>query len=114
PPRSTLFPYTTLFRSFRDLLVTQFQLDPQVKKELLFLSKPGRSLLVALEQLHADDLLERRQALVDHIVGNQFRAGAPLGPSNLVQDATPNRLPDVRLKAFRPAALYAIECLNRR
>src|SRR5204862_858414 len=83
PPRSTLFPYTTLFRSFRDLLVTQFQLDPQVKKELLFLSKPGRSLLVALEQLHADDLLERRQALVDHIVGNQFRAGAPLGPSNL-------------------------------
>src|SRR3712207_7481546 len=30
PPRSTLFPYTTLFRSLRDLLLPLFTGDPAV------------------------------------------------------------------------------------
>src|SRR5256885_14975460 len=29
PPRSTLFPYTTLFRSVLELLITSYQYDPE-------------------------------------------------------------------------------------
>src|SRR3989441_8296161 len=36
PPRSTLFPYTTLFRSAVNALLTRTELDPQMVDEVIF------------------------------------------------------------------------------
>src|ERR1035441_10998542 len=61
PPRSTLFPYTTLFRSrwrYRELLIIN-QLHPQ--RVLLFRSEEHTSELQSLRHLVCRLLLEKKK-----------------------------------------------------
>src|SRR3712207_6972334 len=48
PPRSTLFPYTTLFRSETEMLVYRAERDGRVWLNPTFLIKPGKRFCASL------------------------------------------------------------------
>src|SRR2546422_11314803 len=56
PPRSTLFPYTTLFRSLRKAARIEHQLEPLAHRQREVLVALGADLEVLLDVLLVDDL----------------------------------------------------------
>src|SRR2546425_9615426 len=65
PPRSTLFPYTTLFRSRHRLLGPLFDARPQLAQALLAL--PG-------QLLHLDELLLDGEQVRAHVAAQLHRS----------------------------------------
>src|SRR3712207_7678271 len=64
PPRSTLFPYTTLFRSYKKTAYTQlgvmlFILIVGLLIEPLFISKPEEPVVVVIPQ----EFIQKKQAV---------------------------------------------------
>src|SRR3712207_9234713 len=55
PPRSTLFPYTTLFRSDTVLLLRFFEADGRIRKAISCLKNRGGAHEDAIRELRIDD-----------------------------------------------------------
>src|SRR3712207_8668374 len=90
PPRSTLFPYTTLFRSALDLL-----------RDAVLI---GRELAVEEEARGADDAVEERPYLV-----GQVQEG--LVPAALLLQGDRK---STRLNSSHANISYAVFCLNKK
>src|SRR2546426_6135309 len=90
PPRSTLFPYTTLFRSCEKPSIEADDLDP-------VRALPGRILL---------QQLERASRLLDRVDRDRFRL-FPRG------DEKPDRK-STRLNSSHLVISYAVFCLKKK
>src|SRR3989449_1785254 len=115
PPRSTLFPYTTLFRSVKGFLVGSFPLTIETPSQIasqvanakllglgddyLRLYRERLSAVTALQARAAAARLYRRSELTIVVVGDAARIGARL------QAIAPVRIVDVDGKPLTPADL---------
>src|SRR2546426_1955748 len=69
PPRSTLFPYTTLFRSkIDDLVEEQGAASGKLELSLLALMRPGERALLVAEQLRLDQDRKSTRLNSSHLV----------------------------------------------
>src|SRR2546425_2260568 len=107
PPRSTLFPYTTLFRSVEDDVEPQVHRTPrEVAREPRRVEPPrergkGQAQLVGVEyQDHPscvalDVVAEERgrRELPPALDGQVVRPGVPVGEESARHDARPERSP---------------------
>src|SRR5690348_17977775 len=92
PPRSTLFPYTTLFRSYNRMMFEFFRLPHVSREELL-----GAVQVVGRE--HLDHALERGRGVI--------LASSHIGNWELDRKST-------RLNSSHPSISYAVFCLKKK
>src|SRR3712207_7827566 len=93
PPRSTLFPYTTLFRSTYDAITSER------------IYQPGRSAHVALNIIAADTPLRYDADLVDTL----YRVAVPFPVGTTVRDRK-----STRLNSSHANISYAVFCLKKK
>src|SRR2546422_3162974 len=91
PPRSTLFPYTTLFRSQRDA------------------RGPPREGLAAAQR-SGDEVISENESRVRHVVERQLHLGAAIGT---VFDPDADRK-STRLNSSHGYISYAVFCLKKK
>src|SRR2546430_8334279 len=56
PPRSTLFPYTTLFRSLKDTTIVRFRQPDAIDDPLTELAREGARRMLARSEEHTSEL----------------------------------------------------------
>src|SRR2546422_6265222 len=68
PPRSTLFPYTTLFRSGHDRLSRSFEFDPRIAQLHAFTREPRFSLFKVRERDRKSTRLNSSHGYISYAV----------------------------------------------
>src|SRR2546427_8485129 len=95
PPRSTLFPYTTLFRSLR----------PRAHRGALLHARPA----------HRDDIRTRRvRAERSQPEARRVLRHAPRAKTNLSGLAVPGDRKSTRLNSSHSQISYAVFCLTKK
>src|SRR3712207_8211263 len=90
PPRSTLFPYTTLFRSDTVLLLRFFEADGRIRKAISCLKNRGGAHEDAIRELRSEEHtseLQSRQYLVCRLLLEKKKTASSRSSSVLASSA---------------------------
>ena len=109
PPRSTLFPYTTLFRSHEENIKSEFlglSFDPNNEYSLPFL---GTTIVIAVNRDHISDTIDSFNDLLNESYQNNI---VLLDDQRIVIGMADRK--STRLNSSHVSISYAVFCLKKK